>query len=108
MRERDKQEVHVFAWTGMDDDLYTWGARTAIRAAVYPGGEKLERRVYGECSEDTAVMLYDGETPIETGMGVSLDGGLPSFRIVRVERWAHTRATLERIPGRERTHGGGI
>ena len=108
LRELDKRDVLVYAWTGMDEDVYTWGACTAIRAAVYPGSETIRRMPYGESAKQTAVLLYDGDMTLETGMGVSLDGGTPSYRIAQVERWAHTRAVLECIPGREKSRGSSI
>lgn len=103
LREQDKGDVTVRAFTGMHEDVYTWGDTLAIRAAVYPMGQTLDPRVYGECIQDRRLMLYDGKEELSVGMGVSLDGGTPSFRIVSVEKWNHTRAVLECIPEGRRT-----
>ena len=105
LRERDKQTVLLCEMTGMDDDRYTWGAATPIRAAVYPFGERLQAQVYGERIGDIRLMLYDGPEALAPGMGVSLGDGAPQYRIASVERWAHQRAVLERIP--EGRRGGG-
>ena len=50
-------------------------------------------------------MLCDGPAALVPGMGVALGGETPQYRIVSVERWAHQRAVLERIP--EGRRGGG-
>ena len=50
-------------------------------------------------------MLFDGPAALVPGMGVALEGETPGYRIVSVERWAHQRAVLERIP--EGRRGGG-
>lgn len=98
LRERDKRDVIVYAFTGMDEDVYTWGRGRCIRAAVYPAGCSVDKRVYGEGVKEERLMLYDGDEPLCAGMGVSLDGGTPAYRIVSIERWSHVRAVLERIP----------
>ena len=103
LREKDKRDVIISTFTGMHDDVYTWGEQAAVRAAVYPMGQGLDFRVYGDCIQDRRLMLYDGEEKISVGMGVSLDGGAPAFRVVSVEAWDHTRAILERIPDGRRT-----
>ena len=105
LRERDKQTVLLCEMTGMEDDVYTWGEATPIRAAVYPAGERLEAQIHGERTGETRLMLYDGSTVLAPGMGVSLGDGVPQYRIVSVERWAHQRAVLEGIP--EGRRGGG-
>ena len=105
LRERDKQTVLLCEMTGMEDDVYTWGEATPIRAAVYPAGERLEAQIHGERTGETRLMLYDGSTALAPGMGVSLGDGAPEYRIVSVERWAHQRAVLEGIP--EGRRGGG-
>jgi hypothetical protein len=69
-----------------------------IRAAVYPAGGELDARVYGERARDMRLLLYDGGEALATGMGVSLSGGTPEYRIVSMEGWSHQRALLERIP----------
>ena len=105
LRERDKQTVLLCEMTGMEDDVYTWGEATPIRAAVYPAGERLEAQVYGERTGETRLMLYDGSMALAPGMGVSLGDGAPQYRIVSVERWAHQRAVLEGIPEGRRGSG---
>ena len=105
LRERDKQPVLLWTWTGMDEDRYTWGAAMPIRAAVYSAGERLEAQIHGERTGETRLMLYDGSTALAPGMGGSLGDGAPQYRIVSVERWAHQRAVLEGIP--EGRRGGG-
>lgn len=103
LRERDKRDVYISAWTGMHDDVYTWGETVAIRAAVYPMGREISPSVYGDSVKDMRLLLYDGKEELSVGMGVSLDGGTPAYRIVRIERWRHTRAVLESIPEGRRT-----
>ena len=98
LREKDKRDVIISAFTGMHDDVYTWGEQAAVRAAVYPMGQGLDSRVYGDCIQDRRLMLYDGEEKISVGMGVSLDGGAPAYRITALEAWSHVRAEIERIP----------
>lgn len=98
LRERDKRDVYVSAWTGMHEDVYTWGNSVAIRAAVYPLGQEIHSSVYGDGVKDMRLLLYDGKEELGVGMGVSLDGGTPAYRIVSIEDWSHTRAVLERIP----------
>ena len=105
LRERDKQPVLLWTWTGMDEDRYTWGAATPIRAAVYPAGEQLDPQVYGERIGDMRLMLCDGPAALVPGMGVALEGETPGYRIVSVERWAHQRAVLEGIPEGRRCGG---
>ena len=96
--EREKRDVIVYAFTGLDDDAYTWGEAAAIRAAVYPMGQSPETGVYGEQMKDRRLMLYDGPIALSVGMGVSLDGGAPAYRITALEAWSHVRAEIERIP----------
>lgn len=108
LREREKQDVVLYPLTGMDDDVYTWGTGTAIRAAVYPGASALDPQVYGERVADTRLMLADGGARLDVGMGVSLGGGLPAYRIIALERWDHWRATLERIPEGRRGHAASV
>ena len=98
LREQDKRNAPVSMPAGMRDDVYAWGEAVAIRAAVYPMEQSAETRVYGDSVKDMRLMLYDGSEELSVGMGVSLDGGTPAFRIVRLEAWSHTRAVLERIP----------
>jgi hypothetical protein len=101
--EKDKRNVWVSVQTGAHDDVYTWGEATLLRAAVYPLGEEISASVYGDCVKDQRLLLYDGKEALSVGMGVSLDGGTPSFRIVKIESFSHTRAVLERIPEERRT-----
>lgn len=108
LREREKQNVVLYRMTGMDDDAYTWGPGTAIRAAVYPGARTLDPRVYGERVADMRLMLADGDAPLDVGMGVALEDGAPAYRIVALERWDHWRATLERIPEGRRGHAASV
>ena len=105
LREREKQTVFLCEMTGMEDDVYTWGEATPIRAAVYPAGERLEAQIHGERTGETRLMLYDGSETLAPGMGVSLGDGVPQYRIVSVERWAHQRAVLEGIPEGRRGSG---
>lgn len=98
LRERDKQTVRLRGMTGLADDTCTWGEATPIRAAIYPAGERLDPRVYGEHLSDMRLMLYDGQLTLRPGMGVAVgEGDAPQYRIVSVERWSHQRAVLERI-----------
>ena len=97
LRERDKRAITVYAWTGMDEDVYIWGESQSLRAAVYPHTETISPQVYGDCVKDKKLLLYDGDAELRAGMGVSLDGGVPAYRIVSVERWTHTRAVIEAI-----------
>ena len=98
LREREKREIVIYPWLNAEEDAYTWGEPFAVRAAVYPLGQKLQNAVYGEQVTDKRLMLYDGKEPLQVGMGVSLDGGAPAFRIVSMETWRHVSAVLERIP----------
>lgn len=98
LRERDKQDVGVYKLLGRSDDVYQWHNPKMIRAAVYPAGRSIDPKVYGERVTDMRLMLYDGEEKLEVGMGVSLDGALPAYRIKSLEPWAHQRAVLELIP----------
>ena len=79
------------------DDAYRWAEGVTIRAALYPDTNALQERPFGSRQTQTLLMLYDGDEELKAGMGVSLDGGLPAYRIVSVERWAHTRALIRRI-----------
>lgn len=107
LRERDKQTVVLREPAGMDDEGTTWGAATAIRAAVYPAGERLDRRVYGERVERMRLMLYDGAVRLRPGMGVALCGDVPQYRIESVEAWSHQRALLAGLSeGRRGVDGG--
>lgn len=98
LRERDKREVMVHTFTGLDDDVYTWGDTAVIRAAVYPQGIRLDQRAYGDRRKDQRLLLYDGAVKLHVGMGVSFDGGTPAFRIVSLEERSHVSAVLESIP----------
>ena len=106
LRERDKREVIVFLPEGMDDDVYLWGECYEIRAAVYPNRRELDAKVYGDRIVETQLMLYDGDLlRLDVGMGVSLDGDAPAWRIRSVERWDHQTAVLEEIPEGRRFGG---
>lgn len=98
LRERDKREVTVYLPADGGDDAYAWGAAVSLRAAIYPAGAKLTAQLCGDRLSEMALMLYDGDFRLETGMGVSEDGGTPQWRIVTLEGWKHQRALLERIP----------
>lgn len=99
LRERDKRDMTVAACTGFDDDVYVWGEQRPIRAAVYPLSRSIDAKIYGDKVRDMRRLLYDGEDVLlEVGMGVSLDGNAPAWRIQSVERWDHQSAVLELIP----------
>lgn len=99
LRERDKRDMTVAACTGFDDDVYRWGERCPIRAAVYPMGRSIDAQIYGDKVRDMRRLLYDGEDVLlEVGMGVSLDGGAPAWHIKYVESWDHQSVVLELIP----------
>lgn len=98
LRERDKRDVQIYEPLGRNDDVYLWGQKKAIRAAVYPAGRSLDPKVYGERVSEMRLMLYDGAEKLEVGRGVSLDGALPAYLIRSVEAWDHQRAALELIP----------
>lgn len=104
LRERSKRPVALYAWTGMDEDVYTWGERTDIRASVYPAACGLEASVCGERIEERLLMLVEGDVSLQIGMGVALEGGVPQYRIVALERWSHGAATIERIAEGRRGH----
>ena len=97
LRERDKRAVTLYPFTGMDEDVYTWGKGQVVRAALYPAGTALASQVYGETVTDSRLMLSDGDVKLEVGIGVSLDGGAPTLRIAALEAWSHGRAQLEEI-----------
>lgn len=99
LRERDKQDVRVYALLGLSDDVYMWDSKVKkIRAAVYPAGRNIDQKVYGDKIREMRLMLYDGEEALEVGMGVSLDGALPAWHIKSIEKWDHQRIVLEMIP----------
>ena len=102
LRERDKRTIIVRRpdEDALNEDAYAWGDTMTMRAAIYPAGRELDAQVYGERISDMRVMLYDGPEALEIGMGVCVNdaGGVPDYRIIRLEQWAHVRATLERIP----------
>ena len=106
LQQKNKQQVHAYVWTGLEEDAYTWGERHALDAAVYPLGEGLTENLWGEIPGQRLLLLYDGAFPLAVGMGVSLDGGTPAYRITALERWSHQRATLEWIPEGRRGCGG--
>lgn len=96
LREREKRDVQLRAFTGLDDDVYTFGEGVHIRAAVYPVSDQLAVQVYGERVSQMRRMLYDGPERLEVGMGVALHDGM--YRIIALEAWTHQAATLERLP----------
>ena len=102
LRERDKRTMTVYAPDAgaLSEDAYAWGESTMIRAAIYPAGRELDAQIYGERVRDMALLLYEGAAVLDVGMGVCVEAadGVPEWRIIRVERWAHVRATIERIP----------
>ena len=102
LRERDKRTLTVFQpqESALSEDTFAWGESRAIRAAIYPAGRELDGQIYGERINDMRMMLYEGAMPLEVGMGVCVEAtdGIPDYRIIRIEKWAHARATLERIP----------
>ena len=98
LRERDKREIWVSTLTGMHDDVYTWGNAVPIRAALHPLEQVITSAVYGDTVKQQYLLLYDGKEKLCAGMGVSLDGGTPAYRIVKAEGWSHVRAVIERIP----------
>ena len=103
LRERDKRDVWLSAQTGMHDDVYAWGEAVPIRAAVYPMEREITPFLYGDGLREKALLLYDGKEKIDVGMGVSLDGSAPAFRIVSLEGWSHVRAVMERMTEGRRT-----
>ena len=108
LREREKRSTTVYAPAGGDDDAYTWGEGTVIRAALYPAEYTLTPQAQGDALTCRWLLLCDGGAALQPGMGVSLDGGAPSLRIVSVERWQHTRAMLEEIPEGRRGDAAGV
>lgn len=95
LREREKRDVLLRAFTGLDDDVYTFGEGVPARASVYPLTSGMDARVTGEQETLRLRMLYDGGEPLQVGMGVTLADGL--YRIVSLNRWAHQEAVLERM-----------
>lgn len=104
LRERDKKDVTLHAFAGVEEDRYTYLAGEKLRAAVYPVSREGSAQVYGERIEETRVMLCDADVFVDVGMGVCVEStdGKPDFRVISVEKWAHTRAVLERIPEEKR------
>lgn len=109
LRERDKICVTVRECVGFDDDVYTWGDGKTIRAGVYQNTRTIDAKIYGEKVRQTRLMLYDGAdgegVTLEAGMGVSLDGGEPAYRIKTVEGFSHQTALLELIAEGRRSNG---
>ena len=98
LRERDKRDVTVRACTGFDDDVYVWGDATPIRAAIYPNGQHIDAKAYGDKIVEMRLMLYDGDVRLAVGMGVSEGETKPKWRIKSLEDWGHQSAVLEKIP----------
>ncbi|MBP3645486.1 MAG: hypothetical protein J6K55_03585 [Clostridia bacterium] len=99
LRERDKRDMTVVACTGFDDDVYQWGQGWQIRAAEYPNTRMLDAKIYGDRVREMKLLLYDKkDVLLEVGMGVSMDGDTPAYRIISVARWDHQSAVLEKIP----------
>ena len=96
LREREKRDVQLRPFTGLDEDVYTFGEGVHVRAAIYPISGQLAAQVYGERVSQMRWMLYDGPVRLEVGMGVALHDGM--YRIIALEVWAHQAATLEKIP----------
>lgn len=105
LRKRDKRSVWVYSPAGLSEDVYAWENGEEILAAVYPLGDKLEEKPFGGSAKASRLMLYDGKKELSVGMGVSLDGGAPAWRIVGLEAWRHQRAVLESIPEGRRGDG---
>lgn len=106
LREREKKDVIVYNPAGFDDDVYLWGESESIRAAIYPNTRFIDARIYGDRIRETKMMLYDGAKSLEVGMGVSLDGRTPAYRIESVEPWfGHQAAVLQWIPEGRRGDG---
>lgn len=102
LRERDKRVLTLRRPKegALNEDVIDWDEETMIRAAIYPAGRELDAQVYGERISDMLLLLYEGAEALDVGMGVCVktQDGIPDYRIIRIEQWAHTRATLERIP----------
>ena len=84
------------------------GAQSDI-VVRFQGGANAGHTIINEYGRSALHLLPSGVfNPHVTnviGMGVALEGKTPGYRIVSVERWAHQRAVLERIP--EGRRGGG-
>ena len=104
LRERDKKTVTIHAFSGLEEDFYTYLPGKKLRAAVYPVSREGSAQVYGERIEEKRVMLCDADAFVDVGMGVCVESadGKPDFRVISVEKWMHTRAVLERIPEEKR------
>ena len=76
LREREKRDVLLRAFTGLDEDVYTFGEGVHVRAAIYPISGQLAAQVYGERVSYMCRMLYDGPVRLEVGMGVALKAAL--------------------------------
>jgi hypothetical protein len=102
LREREKRTltVRLPEEGALSEDVIAWGEGFEIRAAIYPNGREIDVKLYGERVNDMRLMLYEGAKALDVGMGVCVDvsDGVPDYRIIRIEQWAHTRATLEKIP----------
>ena len=65
-----------------------------------PYAEYQNSKIMTASPAELTLMLYEGAKALDVGMGVCVDvsDGVPDYRIIRIEQWAHTRATLEKIP----------
>lgn len=101
LQESRKQTVTLRPLLG-GDDVPNWGAGTQIRAVIQPLSGSIAANMYGEKLNRMKLVLYDGGTPLNEGMGLCVDvaGAEPcDYRIISAEGWAgHQRAHIEWIP----------
>lgn len=71
-----------------------------VRASVIPFEGGFFRHESGAGLAESMCLLLPADARIEVGDGVCLDGGVPKWRCVEVQRWsAHCAAKVERIAG---------
>lgn len=100
LREADKRTVTIKPLLG-DEDVYLWGDGQSIRAVIQPVQDQISVQRYGDRIERMRRMYTEAGIDLAVGMGVCLDvpgDASCDYRIVSVEQWDHTRATLEYIP----------
>lgn len=104
LREADKTTVTVKPLLG-DDDVYTWGEGRPLRAVVQPVSDQISAQRYGDRVGSMRMLFAERGSGLTVGMGVCVSAAPDAscdYRVIAVEDWDHTRATLEWIPERRR------
>jgi hypothetical protein len=100
LREADKRTVTVKSLLG-DDEVYRWGEGRALRAVIQPVSDQVSVQRYGERISRMRMLFAERGSGLCVGMGVCVTVAPDAscdYRVIAVEDWDHTRATLEWIP----------